>query len=349
MRYLWLPLVVLLAIGGCKGGSKDASGDKLPLTRLNVFALEEIRSSGFEGAVLREFAKKHNCEVQLTLFPDQSSLLEALHREENRGRADLALGIDNSFALSDSLLSVFEPASELKLEQLNHDIIRDEQRRIVPYAYSNLAIIYNEDIFPDPPQSFGELQDARFYSQLAVCDPQTTGLGRNTLFWTRAIFGEAGYEQLWQSLRKNVRKVFDSPAAALEGLKSGDCGLMLGFISTPAWIEELNQSEKRFKYSVPKEGSFQYVEYAGLCKNATNSAEAVKLVQFLIDPDVQRQMMYQLGLLPVNARTGLPVRFASIPLSSYTLNRRLDKDTVREGLPRWLDAWYRIFVLRLGL
>lgn len=347
LRFLFLVLCLLLTLS-CSPKQKEEPVSKIPKTSLRLFALENIRSSGFEGVVLKEFGKKHNCAMELVIFPDLPSLLDALQLPENQGRVDLALSIDNAFASSDTLLAPFQPATAAKLEHLNRDLRLDEQQRIIPYAYSNLAIIYNADVYPEAPNSFGELQDARFYSQLALCDPGLNGLGRATLLWSLALFGDAGYQQLWLSLRKNIHKVYPNPDAAWEALKKGECNLLLGHISTPAWSEELNQSEKSFKFVIPREGSYQYVESVALVKDAPNPEVAVEFIEFLLLPDTQRQVMYKLGLLPVNSRTPLALRFASLPLSVYSMNDRLTDEEIAFGMPSWLDFWNRLFIPGLG-
>jgi ABC transporter substrate-binding protein (ThiB subfamily) len=349
MRRILLALALPVLLLACSQRDKEAAGPKHASKRLRIFALDEMRSSGFEGVVMKDYGRKYNCAVDLVLFPDLSALMQAVREENNTGQVDLVLGIDNAWAASDTLPSPFQPVPNLKIEHLNRDVPLDRERLLIPYAYSNLAIIYNQKIYPDPPGSFGELQDARFYSQLALCDPKTSGLGRCTLLWSLALFGENGYQQLWLSLRKNVRKPYAGQMAAWEALKKGECNLMLGFISTPAWAEELNQSEKTFKHVIPDEGSFQYTEAVALLKDAPNRDTALKFIDYLLLPDTQRQVMYKLGLLPVNSRTPLGIRFASLPLSVFTMNGRLDPAQIRYGWPSWQEFWDQLFVLGRGL
>lgn len=65
-------------------------------------------------------------------------------------------------------------------------------------------LIYNTSLVKTPPQSFGELQDAKYLSQIAICDPQTSGLGRSMLFWSVALFGTQGYEHLLEELTEKI-------------------------------------------------------------------------------------------------------------------------------------------------
>lgn len=332
---------LLLLAPGCQ--KQKTEPRKLPpLTRLNIFALDEIRSSGFEKAVLHDFAADNNTALDIRLFPDLNSLLTALNQKDNLGKVDVALGFDSAFAFTDSLLDVFDPVPEVSLTEISYDIPKDPQKRLVPYAYANLGILYNEKAISQPPLSFGELQDSRYYSRLAVCDPRATGLGRSSLLWSVALFGDDGFDQLWSSLRKNVRKVYGGPRDALDALRKGECSLMLGYSSIPAWLAEVYPAENHIKSVFPQEGSFQYVESAGICIGAPHRATAIKFLNYLISPDTQQFVMYKLALLPVNGRTTLRHGFASGALNTYTHNRRLSKDLVSQRLSAWLEAWDRL-------
>lgn len=313
-----------------------------PRTKLQIFALDEIRTSGFETVVLKDFADQHNTALKLTLFPDFPALLTALNSPENRGKVDLVLGVDNAFAITDSLLDAFSPVPEVALTEISFEVPKDPSRRLIPYAYSHMALVYNAKVVSQPPQSFGELQDSRFYSQLAICDPLTTGLGRSSLLWSVSLFGDGGFDQLWTSLRKNIRKVYPDRWVALEALRKGECGLMLGLQSAPAWVAEFFPAESNIQAVIPQEGSYLYVESAALCNGAPNRATGLDFLRYLISADVQKFVMFKLGLLPVNGRTPLIRTFEAIPKNAFAHNQRLNKNLAREQLPLWLESWNRM-------
>jgi len=341
-----LPGILLLAVAafswlGCQP-AKTEEKPRTPTTKLTIFALEELRRSGFETVVLRDFAAQNNTALTLRLFPDLPALLDTLNSPQHAGKVDLVLGLDNAFALSDSLLEPFTTAPEVSLAEISFEVPKDPARRLIPYAHGYLALLYNTKVISQPPQSFGELQDARYYSQVAVCDPQTNGLGRSTLLWSVALFGDSGFDQLWTSLRKNLRQVYPDRWSALEALRKGECGLMLGLQSTGAWDSEIYSGSSQIQAVVPQEGSFQYVEYAALCKGTPHRATALDFLRYLTSADTQQFVMYKLGLLPVNGRTPLIKSFKAIPQNVFAHNMRLSKEPVTEMLPLWLDSWSRI-------
>ncbi|HQC08655.1 MAG TPA: thiamine ABC transporter substrate-binding protein, partial [Candidatus Cloacimonas acidaminovorans] len=262
---------------------------------------------------------------------------------DNYGKYDLAIGIDNSFAFSETLAVNFVPPESFDKELLIQETVFDPYLRFIPYAYSNLSLIYNTSLVKTPPQSFGELQDAKYLSQIAICDPQTSGLGRSMLFWSVALFGTQGYEHLWKSLRKNIYKTYSNYNEALETLKRGECSFIIGYNTTPAFLQELDPLNRNFEVSMLKEGSFQYIEAIGIHRGTKKSSLCYKFVAYFLSSEAQKMVVYKLGMFPANRKTLLPMHFSAIPFISYSVNDRLSQATIQEQINAWLDFWERLF------
>ncbi len=346
-----MTLFLLLALfaGACQKPEPVAEKKPAPTSFLTIFTLPHIRESGFEAVVMKGFGDKNNTAVDVVVFPDLPSLLDSLRMENGKANADLVVGLDNAFAVSDSLLNAFEVPEELSLTEIDLEFLRERDPRLIPYASANLAFIYDSRKFTSPPLSFGELQDDRFSSQMALCDPAVSGLGRNTLLWTVALFGESGCEQLWNNFRRNLWQLRPDHDACLKALRGGDCGLMIGYSSVPAWIAEFYPSESHIQAVIPQEGSFRHTEYAALCANAPNRDTALKFLQHLIAADTQQFVMFKLAMMPVNGRTSITREFSSLPWSVYTANYRLDRSEAKRNLPLWLDVWDRLFRKLFGI
>lgn len=343
-----LTMGILLALAACQK-PEPVVEKPAPSSHLTIFALDHIKNSGFEAVVLKDFGDQNNTALNIVTFPNLSSLLDSLNTDGDQANADIVIGLDNAFTISDSILTPFAAVADISWQEISHDIPRDPQQRLIPYASANLAFIYDSKKYPEPPRSFGELQDARYFNQLALCDPASSGLGRSSLLWSVALFGDRGYEQMWNSLRKNVRRIYKDHAECLSALRQGECGLMIGYNSVPAWISEFYPSESHIQAVVPQEGSFRYIEYAALCDKAPNRDTAVKFLKYLISPDAQQFVMYKLAMMPVNGRTPLSRGFARVPWSVYSHNSRLDLSEVRENLPLWLETWDRLIKKLPGL
>jgi len=341
-------LVLIIFLAGCDKAPSPKKTPaparvKSPATELNVWGLNKLRTSGLEQSLLADFAKKHNCQINLRMFANIATLLDSLKAEQDNGMIDLVLNLDNSFTSDEEVRALFSPIEDLSTLQLSRDLIPDPQKRLIPYGYANLGVVYNTRLFPNGPESFGELQDAKYFRQLGICDPQTSGEGRGALFWSLALFGDRGYEFLWKSIRKNVKTVYPDYQQGMEALKKGSISLLLGYNTTPAWLEESQQTDKSFQFGMLKEGSWQYTESAAIPLGAAHPAMATAFIKYLIEPEAQLMVIYKLGLFPANSKTMLPIRFARIPISSFTVNRRLTETEIKESIPVWLEFWDQLF------
>ncbi len=301
-----------------------------------------------EATIVPEFSKKNSCSVELVLFRNASELSTAIKSPDNLGKFDVAIGMDNSFALSESLAAYFVRPDDFNPEQLTKECIFDAELRLVPYAYSSMCMVYNKKNLGVPPQSFGELQDAKYLSQMAICDPHESGVGRASLFWSLALFGPDGYEHLWKSLRKNIYKTYPDRNEALEALKKGECNLLMSLNTIPAYLQELDPANQDFGISMLKEGSYQYIESIGLHRESRNHEMANKFISYFLSPAPQKMIIYKLGMIPANRKTMLPMHFSTIPFASYAVNAKLSTSLIAEQLKLWLDFWDRLFGFQIA-
>jgi len=342
-----LGLIILSGCGREETKTKTQPGAKSqnPPSEMSVWGLTRLRASGLDQTLFAEFSKKYNCKINLHLFDTLPDLLDSLaHIDSTQtGSCDLIMNLDSSFTSNEETRALFSPLPEISTLQLSRDLILDPQKRLIPYGYANLGVIFNTRQFPKGPESFGELQDARYFRQLGICDPKTSGVGRSTLYWSLALFGARGYEYLWKSVRKNVQEVYSDYESGLAALKNGKISMLIGYNTTPAWLEESQQTDKSFQYSMLKEGAWQYSELAGVPLRSTRPAMAAAFIKYLTEPEAQLMIIYKLGLFPANSKTMLPIRFARIPISSFVVNRRLSEAQIQAGLPVWLEFWDELF------
>lgn len=345
-RIIFFSLIIMLAAcGKTQTGKSPKPQAKQSLT---IFCTDHFRKSGLEATIVPDFSKKNNCTVNVVIFRNAAELAKAIKASENVGKFDIAIGVDNVFAASESLYTHFVTPESFNPDQLSKDAISDPGLRLLPYAYSNLCIIYNEKSITAPPQSFGELQDARYLSQIAVCDPHESGVGRASLFWSLALFGNDGYEHLWKSLRKNIYKSYPDRNEALEALKSGECSLLLSLNTIPAHLKEIDPASRSFGISMLKEGSYQYTENIGLHRGSVNHKTAEKFISYFLSQDAQKMVIYKLGMFPANKKTQLPMSFTSIPLTSYSVNSKLSQAQINDFLSSWLLFWDRLFGFQIS-
>ncbi len=341
---VWKLLLLLFLALICSCGKENKKQENTSgKHKLVVYATDEFRKSGLEHSIVPDFQKKHNCQLEVILFRNTADLSKAVKSRANYGKYDLAIGIDNSFVMSETLAVNFVPPESFDTDLLIKETVFDPSLRLIPYAYSNLSLVYNTSLVKNPPQSFGELQDAKYLSQIAICDPQTSGLGRTMLFWSVALFGTEGYEHLWKSLRKNIYKTYPDYNETLETLKRGECSFIIGYNTTPAFLQELDPLNNKFEVSMLKEGSYQYIEAIGIHRGTKKSSLCNKFVNHFLSSEAQKMVIYKLGMFPANRKTLLPMHFSTIPFITYCVNDRLPQSIIKEQINTWLDFWERLF------
>lgn len=342
-----LLIYILLACGKAKEPAKaqDHAKQRAAESKLTIWGPIRLRTLGFEQTVIKDFSSTYNCKIDIQLFENSAALWDSLCSEQNFQMPDLVLGLDNSYSVDERVKDIFAIQNTLNPSLFSREVYLDKQKRLVPYAFANLGVIYNSKIFPEGPSSFGELQDAAYFRQLGICHPFKTGEGRGSLYWSLALFGDPGYMLLWQSIKKNIKSFYPDYESALNDLLDGKINLLIGYNSTAAWLEELNRNEKSFRFNAFKEGSWQYSESAGICVDAAHPAIAAKFIAYLLQSKSQNLIPYKLGLFPTSSKAQLPMTFASIPISSFTVNKRLKDEDILENLSLWHDFWNHTFDL----
>lgn len=338
-----LCLCFLMLLFGCKKKEEPTAQASLsePQGELVVYALDVFRSSGLESTVVPDFIKQNNCTVQLKLFHDIKELSNAVRTTQDS--VDIVLGIDAGFAVSDSLFDYFQEQDKEDFVAISSDIVFDYSYRLIPYGFSYMSMLYNQKLLDKAPISFGELQDSKYYNQLAVCNPHTSGVGRSTLLWSLALFGTDGYEHMLKSLRKNVYRNYSDSKSAIDALLKGECKLMLGLSTTSAWLMETDPDKKYIKTSMFKEGSYQYCEALGIHVNSKNPSLGKKFITYFVSPPTQKMIVYKYGLFPANGNTILPGTFSTLPLNTWSTNSRLSPTNIQAGINEWLMYWDRLF------
>ena len=148
---------------------------------------------------------------------------------------------------------------------------------------------------------------------------------------------------MWKSLRKNIYKTYPDYNETLETLKRGECSFIIGYNTTPAFLQELDPLNNKFEVSMLKEGSYQYIEAIGIHRGTKKSSLCNKFVNHFLSSEAQKMVIYKLGMFPANRKTLLPMHFSTIPFITYCVNDRLPQSIIKEQINTWLDFWERLF------
>jgi len=345
LRIVTFCLLLMLFCSCNNKADTDKIAKTKPGKQFTILTIDRIRQTGFLKRIIPTFEQASGCKVEVISCAGSSELMEYIKDPKSARKYDIILGIDNSFFNDSAAYEAFSASTVLQKHPVNSASIIDPQNRVIPYGYGYLAMLYNEQKIPQPPESFGELQDARFLNQIVICDPRNSGIGRAALYWTIALFGNDGYQQFWKSIKKNIYTGKDTWQDALQTLNSQACGMAIGFTTTPAWILETQTNPVPIKASLMKEGSFLYIEAAAIPIKAKRKALSEAFLTYLLSPEIQKYVAYDLGIYPANESTPLPTQFSFAPFTAVTVNDNLKPENPLENLTNWLDFWSRLFSL----
>jgi thiamine transport system substrate-binding protein len=343
LTFLLICSCILILFTGCKGADSNAANSGKTAKQFTILTLDRIKSTDFLKHAIPTFEQLYNCKVTVISCAGSSELMELIKNPKNAKKYDLILGIDNCFITDVADYDAFAETTVLQKHPINANYVFDKKNRVIPYGYGYLAMLYNETKITEPPESFGQLQDARYLNQIAVVNPRSSGIGRAVMYWTIALFGNDGYQQFWKSIKKNVFASKDSWQEAVAALNNQECSMAFGFTSTPAWVLETQPNPLPIKASLMKEGSFLYIEAAAIPKKAKQKSMAEAFLAYLLSPGIQRYVPLDLGIFPSNESAPLPVNFAAIPFTSFSVNDKLKQENPATNLSSWLDFWDKLF------
>ena len=316
---------------------------------LNVLVHDSFSVS---EAVLKKFEADNNVKVNVLKSGDAASVLNKAILSKGAPIADVLYGVDNTFLSRALGAEIFEPYASPALANIDDRYKLDPSNQLLPVDVGHVSINYDKSI-GTPPADLRELADAKWRSKLIVENPATSSPGLAFLLATIAAFPEgSGYDwkQFWADLRAN--DVFVSPdwSDAYYTQFSGSSGkgprpLVVSYQTSPPAEVYYSEGKLTEPPTANLEGTaFEQIEFVGILKGTKNRALAEKFVDFMLSPDLQKDIPLQMFVYPVVKDTPLPdefVKFAPAPTKVFSL----PAEQIDQNRDAWIEAWTRI-VLR---
>lgn len=223
--------------------------------------------------VLENPVKEELPELIVTLQPE---ILNYFEREEVKKHY---VNISNEFP---------NLRSDLKAQNME-----STQTFTIPLLYAPIIMLVNKEV-KNPPKSWKDLLDKRFYGKVLAPNSQTP-VSKAFNFLIQDISGEENIDLFLESM-----KYSGLPFDVITGVNKGyyDVGLL------PLPFARYNMG-KNLETIIPKEGAFVLPEMLFLRKNA--SPQTLEVAQNLFGKNIQR-FFSQLGaLIPVIEEIPLPI------------------------------------------
>lgn len=296
------------------------------------------------------FEQESGIKIRFLKGGDAGEMLNKAILSKGAPIADVIYGFDNTLLSRALQADILQPYRSLELANLRPELLIDQTFRATPVDFGYVALNYDRDFFKDKPlpQRFADLALPEFAGLLVVQNPATSSPGLAFLLATVAAFGEAGYLDFWEGLRKNGVRVVSGWSEAYYThftRAGGDRPLVVSYSTSPA--AELFYSEAKPRPTEPPtanlflpRSAFFQVEYVGILKGTGNLRAAERFVDWLVSRPVQENIPTQMWVYPARRDAALPevFRFAQVPPEPA----RLTPQQIADNRERWIREWTQV-------
>jgi thiamine transport system substrate-binding protein len=297
MHHLLSSLLVALALA-CS--TAWASAAELRVLTHASFALPK--------PLLAQFEKDAGVMLRITKAGDAGEMLNKLILTRANPIADVVFGIDNVLAAKADAAQVLDPYDGPAPGSVGALSL---PAGLVPVDYGYVTVNYDKAWFARKglalPRSLEDLAQPAYARLLAVQNPATSSPGNAFLLATIGALGEEKAFDWWARMRANGVKVSKGWSEAYYtefSLNGGAHPLVVSYASSPA--AEVFYSKAKF--TEPPTGSlslhggvFRQIEGVALVKGGKERAAAVKFVEFLRSPAVQKSLQTEMWMFPADA------------------------------------------------
>ena len=202
-------------------------------------------SFSFTEDILIAFEQETGITVEIIRSGDTGLVVNQAILSRDNPLADVFYGIDNTFLGRALDADIFIAYESPLLENVPHEFQIDDQYRVTPIDYGDVAINYDITFFDERdiplPQSLSDLTDPLYAGLFVVENPISSSPGLAFLLTTIAQFGDSEedsytYLDYWSDLLANDVLIVNDWTTAYYGeftLAGGDRPLVVSYASSP--------------------------------------------------------------------------------------------------------------------
>ncbi|MEK6842916.1 MAG: thiamine ABC transporter substrate binding subunit [Candidatus Micrarchaeota archaeon] len=277
-------------------------------SELVVYTYDGITADwGLGPKIFPEFEKICNCKVKIVAKGDVGAIMAQLILEKNNPKADIALGIDNTFKEKAIGMDLLERYSD-SINGLEEGLYASDAR-FIPFDFGYLAFVYDSEKIKEPPKNLEDLADKRFKGQIIIEDARTSSTGKVFLYWVASEYGD-GTKKYLERLEPNLLTITPGWSEAYNLFLQGETPIVLSYSTSPAY-HMINENTSRYKAAIfPK--MYRQIEYVSIVKGAKNKELAKKFVEFMISEKAQKEIPLGNYIYPARKGTRIPEEFGKL-------------------------------------
>ena len=303
--------------------------------------------------LLAQFEKEAGVTLRITKAGDAGEMLNKLILTRANPIADVVFGIDNVLAAKAQgaqVLDAYDGPSPSAKPAGNAGATISLPAGLVPIDYGYVTLNYDKAWFAKKglalPRSLDDLAQPAYAKLLVVQNPATSSPGNAFMLATIGAMGEDKAFAWWARMRANGLKVAKgwSEAYYTEFTHSGGAQpLVVSYASSPAaemFYSKTKLSEPPTASLALPGGVFRQIEGVALVKGGKERAAAIKFIEFLRSPAVQRGLQTEMWMFPADAAVSRAeaLRHAIEPTSHDSPSAQAIADKNGEWVQRWIKV-----------
>jgi thiamine transport system substrate-binding protein len=328
--------VSLFATGAAEQSGQQASGQQDDASERLVVYTYDVFPEKMQKDIVNHFEQQYGVTVEFQRFKDTGSVYNQLYLERNDPKADVVIGLDNTYLgqiFEHGLLTAYKPEN---LELRDDRLLVDPEYRAVPFDYGQITLNYNSEKLQNPPETMQGLLDSSLKESLIMMNPQTSTPGRNFLLFTIAKLGEENYLDFWRDLKPNILTITDGWSEGYGLYTQGEAPIVVSYETSPAYHRHFEDTTK-YKNIFFDNEAYAQIEVAGIINGTERMTNAQRLMDYIVSPEFQKLIPLNQVMYPVHPDVELPEAFKQVERADNLV--RLDAERVQKNLERWLNEW----------
>ncbi|WP_223892487.1 thiamine ABC transporter substrate binding subunit [Sulfurovum sp. TSL6] len=302
---------------------------------LTIYTYDSFTASWGPGPKIKEaFEKEHNCNVKFVGMSSSIGALRKIQLEGKNTKADILLGLDTNIAQAANKTGLF---AKHDLDTSNLDLpVPYTDEYFVPYDYSYMAFVYDENKVKNPPMSFEALAAMPEDFKIVIQDPRSSTPGLSLLLWVKEIYKEKAGEY-WKRLAPHILTITKGWSEAYGLFLKGEADMVLSYTTSPAY-HIIEENRTNFKSAHFEEGHYGQIEVAAMLKSSKHKDLAKKFLHFLHSETFAEIIPTANWAYPVvKTKQGLPKVFKTLTQPSKMI--LLDGKTVETHRKAIISEW----------
>lgn len=342
-----LSVGVSLALAACGGGSNAPAAGSATSGTLNIIGYAGIWKDAYQKAVLTPFSKKYP-DIKVNYVEKRSSadMLASLRAEQSRPNTDLAI-MDKGVAISGNKQNVFAKITAADVPNLA--TINKQFQNTGGYGpvimADAVALLYDKQVFKEPPTSWTVLWDPAYKQKVAVMAPPST-LGLNFEAIVATMEGEDFTKSTTKAVAKlkelapNVQSWMPTPDE-YQAVITNQVALSIGQNARGQYYAD--RSNGRLGVTFPTEGTVYQINTINLLNKAPNPAAAKTFINYALTPEAQSAFAGELFYAPSVDNVQLPeaVKSRVVPTDGSLKVIQIDLEWFAGVQPDWTNEWKR--------